>query len=237
MKNIINTKRSILEAFVMATVITGLLIIATQIAGNELNWLENIAVFFSFACTWLTTRQVRFSYVLAIISTALLSITFWQAGLLGSMALNIYLIPTVIYGWFIWGKDSNPRPVQRVKGLNALGYIGITAITWMGAYAVIKFFNGEMGALDGWLLVGTVLAQFLLDRKKLENWIVWILVNVVSVYVYFNAGLYLLSAQFLLFLVNAVYAFYKWKKTMNLQEEENVSTDVAVDLEPVMLGV
>jgi nicotinamide mononucleotide transporter len=216
MKTQINTKKYIKESFVLATIITGLLLLATVfIAKNEINWIETASVYFSFACTWLCTRQVRFSYVLAVISTSLLVITFWQADLLGSMALNIYLIPTVIYGYFIWGKDSNPKLVERVKSKSIALYVLFTAVTWAGAYWVITALGGQMGALDGWLLVGTVLAQYLLDRKKIETWVIWILVDVVSIYVYWQAGLYLLAAQFVLFGANAVFAFFQWRKTMN----------------------
>ena len=220
-KRIILTKRGIIEAFILATVITTILVVITAITTKQpTNWFETASVFFSFACTWLTTRQIRFSYVLAVISTTLLAITFFQAGLFGSMVLNIYLIPTVIYGWFIWGKDTNPKPVQHVALKNIALYAIFTGITWYGAYRIITGFDGEMVALDGWLLVGSVLAQFLLDRKKIETWIVWILVNVVSVYVYWEAGLYLLAAQFALFLINAIFAYTRWNKTMKEQKEE-----------------
>ena len=216
----IKTKRYTIEAFALATLITGVLMIAMGVTKQHINWVETAAVFFSFACTWLCTRQVRFNYVLAVVSTSLLVITFWQADLYGSMALNLYLIPTVIYGWFVWGKDSNPRPVEHVKPKNMLLYLIFTALTWVGAYYTISAFGGNMGGLDGWLLVGTVLAQFLLDRKKVETWIIWVLVNVVSVYVYFNSGLYLLAAQFVLFLANAVFGYIQWKKSMNTAQTE-----------------
>ena len=134
------------------------------------------------------------------------------------MALNIYLIPTVIYGWFIWGRDENSKPVEHVKPKNLIFYLLATAITWAGAYWIITALSGQMAPLDGWLLVGTVLAQFLLDRKKIETWIVWVLVNVVSVYVYFNAGLYLLAAQFVLFLINAIVAWFQWRKSMGVEK-------------------
>lgn len=215
----IKTKQYIAEAFALATVLTVALVLATAfIMHSSINWVETASVFFSFACTWLCTRQVRFNYVLAVISTSLLVITFWQAGLFGSMALNIYLIPTVIYGWFIWGRDENPKPVEHVKPKNLIFYLLATAITWAGAYWIITALSGQMAPLDGWLLVGTVLAQFLLDRKKIETWIVWVLVNVVSVYVYFNAGLYLLAAQFVLFLINAIVAWFQWRKSMGVEK-------------------
>lgn len=215
----IKTKKYIIESFILATLITGGLLIATLALHNEINWIETASVFFSFACTWLCTRQVRFNYVLAVISTILLSITFWQAGLFGSMALNIYLVPTVIIGWFMWGKDTKSKIVEHVKSNKILLYLFFTVITWAGALWTINIFNGNLAVLDGWLLVGTVLAQFLLDRKKLETWIVWIIVDIVSIYVYFQSGLYLLAAQFVFFLANAVFAWFQWKKTMKIQEE------------------
>lgn len=210
----INTKRYITEAFILATLVTTALAVITFTTTQTLNWLETASVYFSFACTWLCTRQVRFNYVLGVISTILLSITFWHTQLYGSMALNLYLIPTVIIGWFMWKKDTNPRPVEHVRPKKIILYILFTAVTWFGALQVIQFFGGQMAILDGWLLVGTVLAQFLLDRKKLETWIVWVAVNVVSVYVYFNAGLYLLAAQFVFFLANAIFAWFQWRKSM-----------------------
>lgn len=220
----VNTRKSIIEAVVLATGITGLLLVAMALTGTNINWIETASVFFSFACTWLCTRQVRFNYVLAVISTSLLVITFWQAELFGSMILNIYLIPTVIYGWFVWKRDTNPRPVERVKPKKFLIYAAVTAVTWAGAYWIITSFEGQMGGLDGWLLVGTILAQFLMDRKKIENWTIWIIVDAVSIFVYWQAGLYLLAAQFFLFGANAVYAHFQWKKSMKVAVNTPTST-------------
>lgn len=225
----IRTTRYIMEAFIIAILLTTSFTWATQtFTDATFNGLETASVFFSFACTWLCTRQVRFNYVLAVVSTTLLSITFWQAGLYGSMMLNLYLIPTVIYGWFIWGKDANPKPVQHVQWKTIPVYLGVTAVVWYGALLIIEGFGGRMAALDGWLLVGTILAQFLMDRKKLENWLVWIAVNVVSIYVYLNAGLYLLAIQFSLFIINAMIAWYQWNKTMQkVTTAENIQLATA----------
>lgn len=209
------SKRALLEGLTIATAITGALVGAQVLfTSTPVNPWEAASVFFSFWCTWLCTRQVRFNYVLGVVSTALLSYTFWAAGLYGSMALNLYLIPTVIYGWFIWGKDDSTKAVEHVKPKALLGYAFFTILTWAGALAVITAFGGTMALLDGWLLVGTVLAQYLLDRKKVETWLVWVAVNVVSVYVYFHSGLPLLGAQFAFFLMNALYAWREWWKTL-----------------------
>lgn len=227
-----STQGYILESFILAFVITGSLTLAQALFTNQaINWIETAAVFFSFACTWLCTRQVRFNYVLGVISTMLLSYVFWKANLYGSMVLNLYLIPTVIYGWFVWGKDENTLPVKHVR-LKAVGlYAFFTSITWLGAYYAIKALGGSMGGLDGWLLVGSILAQYLLDRKKIETWLVWIAVNVVSVYVYFNNGLYLLAAQFIFFLINAVIAYFQWRKTLVKEERTSIAELEQDDME------
>lgn len=203
------------QAFVLATILTTLLIFITVfIAKTPLNWFETAAVFFSFGSTWLCVRQSRFNYWLGIVSTALLSYVFFQAGLFGSMALNLYLVPTLIYGWFSWGKDSNTKPVKHVSIKSIPVYILATILTYIGANYIITLFGGTMGGLDSWLLIGSILAQYLLDRKKIETWFIWMSVNVISIYVYFNNGLYLLAIQFLLFLVNAVYAWFQWRKDL-----------------------
>lgn len=209
------TKRGILEALALATLITGVLLVAqTLFTETPINWFETAAVFFSFGSTWLCTRQVRFNYVFGVIATILLSYVFFSSNLLGSMALNLYLIPTVVIGWFMWGKDTKTRPVMHVTAKASLLYAGFTALTWAGAFLTIRALGGSMGALDGWLLVGSILAQYLLDRKKIETWMVWVAVNVVSIYVYFNSGLYLLAAQFAFFLANAIYAYFQWRKDL-----------------------
>lgn len=79
---------------------------------------------------------------------------------------------------------------------------------------VIDSFDGQMARSDTVILIGSMLAQFLLDNKKLENWIVWAVVNVVAIYVYAQAELYLAAAQIVLFLLNTVYGYWCWKRTM-----------------------
>lgn len=183
------------------------------------NIWEVLAAFTSFSCTWMCVHQTRWNYPMAVISTMLLAYVFWEANLLASAALNIYLIPTVIYGWFIWGSDKNTRPVLPLEPRMIPVYILFTGGAYVGAWAIVNYLGGEMAALDSWLLIGSIFAQFLLDRKRRPTWIVWIIVDVVSIYVYFQAGLYLLALQFFFFLLNAFYGWFMWTKTM---EKSNV---------------
>lgn len=184
------------------------------ISSNDINNMEVFATFTSFSCTWMCVKQTRWNYPMAILSTASLAWVFWQQNLLASAALNLYLIPTVIYGYFIWGKDATTKPVQHVELRILPQYVMFTVLAYIGAWIVARSLGGELAPLDSWLLIGSIFAQFLLDRKKIETWLVWISVNVVSIYVYFTSELYLLAIQFSLFLLNAVWGYYNWYRTM-----------------------
>src|SRR5690554_6297833 len=111
--------KSFKQSIQIALAATGMSVFLSQFMGwitlTDLNWWEVAATFASFSCTWMCVKQTRWNYPMAIVSVLLLSYVFWSAGLLASAALNIYLIPTVIYGYFIWGQDKQTRPVQHVE--------------------------------------------------------------------------------------------------------------------------
>lgn len=200
----------------VAVVLTGLSYLVGLGLGwiTEINYLELAAVFTSFSCTYLCVVESRWNYPVGILSTALLAILFYQSNLLGSMAQNLYLIPTLMYGWFIWGQDNTTKPVEHVKAK----HLPIYALVSGAIYAIILYtinrLGGEMATLDGIILVGSILAQFLLDRKKIETWFVWAVVNVIAIYTYFNAELYFVTFQFLFFLMNTAYGYFMWNRSM-----------------------
>lgn len=184
---------------------------------DTLNWFEVAAVATSYGCTWLMYLQKRFSYIIAIVTTALYCVTFFQADLIASMILQVYLIPTVIFGYFRWKSDKNPKPVQKFRFKLLPVYILVVAAFYGGAVWVTNAFGGSMAPLDSAILIGTVLAQFLLDNKVLGNWWVWIVVDIISIYVYFSQGLYFAGVQYVFFLIGAFYGYYEWKRSYNNQ--------------------
>lgn len=214
-----------LQTIAIAISLTGFSYLVAWLAGwvTEINWLEVFAVATSYACTWLCVKQRRFNYVLAIFTTAAYCVLFYQWGLFASMATQIYLIPTVIIGWFWWGRDDKTRPVTHTGWKWWAGITLAAAVIYAGAVALSSAFGGTMAFWDSLILVGTIAAQFLMDRKKLENWIVWAVVNVVAIVLYFNSGLYLAALQYIFFLANAVYAYFEWRKTLAPSERNTTN--------------
>lgn len=206
----------IFKSLIISFVLTGLSYTTALLVGwtTELNWIEIASVFTSYSCTYLCVVQSRFNYIIGTISVILLSYLFYTQSLFGSMTLNIYLIPMLLYGWFRWGKDEYTRKVTSVLEDSwpwLVGYIGITIGTYTILLGVMIHFNTILPFVDTAILVLSILAQFLLDNKKQETWIIWAIVNVMCIVVYFNAGLYLLSFQFVMFLANTFLGWYKWQ--------------------------
>lgn len=190
---------------------------------TELNWLEVFSVATSYSCAYLCVKESRWNYPIGAISVAALSILFYQQSLFSSMALNIYLIPTLIWGWFRWGHDNNTRPVTNLKFDKwLLAYGGFTVLAYLSSTWIAMKLGGSMTGLDAFILVGSILAQFLLDNKKIETWYVWAMVNVVAIYTYFNAELYLVAFQFIFFLANTVYGWWSWNKSKKMKETNYV---------------
>ena len=175
--------------------------------------IEVIAVFTSYVCTYLCVVQSRWNYPIGAVSIALYAWMFFTSGLFASMALQFYLFPVMVYGWYRWNSDANTRPVTSVFK-DSWWWIAIYAFvilaSYGGVYNINMYFHGNMAIFDTWIFVASIFAQFLMDNKKIENWFIWFGVNVLSLYVYWNAGLYLIFIQYLLFLFNTAYGYYRW---------------------------
>jgi nicotinamide mononucleotide transporter len=211
---------------VLATVVSYITAIGLSLTTLEaLDPLELFAVFTSYSCTYLCVVQSRWNYPIGVVTTVAYSWLFWNYGLLASSVLNSVLAVNLIYGWFRWRSDANTRPVTRLgwspvwfgyAAIVAAGYFILTSI----GYTVADYTGTDFPFVwtDSVILIGTLFAQLLLDNKRLETWAVWVLVNVFSIYTYYNAELYIVVIQYVLFLANTIYGWYEWRKSMKKTE-------------------
>lgn len=205
----------LLQGTVIAVVLTAL----SYLVGLQMDWiaevsmLEAFAVFTSYISTFLCVVERRWNYIFGAISTAAYCVLFYQFDLLASMAVNGFLAVYLIYGWFRWRRDSNTRPVTRMTWPQWL----LTAVVALTGYAVVAFISAHLGGTLAWtdslILIGTIMAQFMLDNKKLENWGVWAVMNCFAIYTYFHVGLALVAFQYIFFLLNTLYGFVMWRKS------------------------
>lgn len=179
------------------------------------NLLEVFAVWTSYACTYLCVKQDRWNYPIGMISTAAYTVLFYQQELYGLAALNVYLTGALIYGWFRWGHNENTRPVTRLKlDKSLVGYGAFFIVALIATMVTTTLIGGQLPILDATIFATSMLAQFLLDNKKLENWAVWVIVNIVSIITFTMAGLPFVVIQYVFFLMNTVYGWHQWKRSM-----------------------
>lgn len=197
----------------MGFALTGLSFLLTAVLGVpvELNWLEIIAVATSYSCTILFMLQKRAAYFYGIVSTFFLCLLFFTQGMMALSLFNGILVLSLIYGWFRWGPDGKPLPVTLMKDVKS--YAGY-AFFFLAVCGLFRAVVGEGSTLDLMLAAGSATAQLMLDNKRIENWLVWIVINVFSIGFFLQEGLILLAIQFMMFLVNAVVALYRWHKDL-----------------------
>lgn len=224
-------KRDLIESMSIGIVLTSISYIAALvfrwITAESLNWLEVFAVFTSYSCTYLCVKERRINYPIGALSTAAYALLFYQSSLFASMVLNIYLVPTLVYGWIRWRADDNTRPVTHIRLTMLTVYLAISLAGYGGAALISSRLGGAMAWTDSLILAGTILAQFLLDNKKLENWAVWALVNIFAIYTYASSGLALVAFQYVLFLANTIYGYIAWKRSMNHESLRTTDGDAA----------
>lgn len=183
---------------------------------TELNWLEVFSVYTSYVCTILCVLQSRTNYIWGVVSVIALSVLFYESKLYSSMVLNIYLIPTLAWGWFRWRSDADTRPVTFVGWGWWPVYLGITVSVWYTLVQISTYMGATLPVNDSFILAGSILAQFLLDQKKIENWAVWAVINVVAIKTYMDAGLALVAFQYVFFLLNTAWGAFAWRNSMKV---------------------
>ena len=202
-------------------VIWGLALTSMSYAvGFYLGWiatvslLEVFAVFTSYVCTIMCVHQTRWNYPVGIVTTAAYSILFFSWSMPALAIFNLYLVGSLIYGWFRWGSDSNTRPVTKIEPKWYLGY-GLFGVLVLVMYLLIlNIFGVPLNFIDIGLAVFSGIAQLMLDNKKLETWIVWAGVDIVSIPFFWVSGGFLVAFQYVFFLANTIYGYISWKRSM-----------------------
>jgi len=184
--------------------------------GISTNWLELISFVLAVITVVLNIRQLHWAWLFSIASSATYGIVFFDARLYGDMGLQGVFIVVSAWGWYQWlygGVQHEPLAVTRTS---AAGWrYGMTG--WLAGFAILAVFldkltDTDVPNVDGFLTAGSLLGQVLLSRKKVENWIVWIVVDILYVGLYVYKGLMLTAILYAVFIVLASIGLYTWHR-------------------------
>jgi nicotinamide mononucleotide transporter len=179
---------------------------------------EAIAVVFGIVSVYLSVRENIWSWPTAIINVAMYILVFYRARLYADMGLQVFYIAISVYGWYEWlhgGAGRTELTVSRGTRrlflfLLCLGLVSAAAIGTLLA----RFTNASLPYVDSATTTTSLIAQWMMARKILENWIAWIAVDVVYIGMFLFKNLYLTALLYLVFLILASVGYRQWKKTI-----------------------
>lgn len=179
--------------------------------------LEILAVILGLACVWLTARQHIGCWPAGLAMVSLYLVIFFEAKLYSDMLLQGIYIVLQIYGWYAWlhGGDRGGRlDVSRLPRSQIWTWLAVCA---GGTAALGGLMSGYTDAalpyVDAFTTAASLIAQWLMGRKVLESWLVWIVVDIVSVHVYLVRDLHLTAGLYLVFLVLAAWGWWQWRQS------------------------
>lgn len=187
---------------------------------SHTTWAEWLGVITGFTCIYLAAKENILNWPVSIISVIAYAWVFFNARMYGDMALQFYFLFTAFYGWYYWlrKKETSSRQVSVLSTQQWLLVIGAVAILSVAlGFFLDRFTDTDVPFADGFCTALSFVAQVLLTRKVLQNWILWIIVDIcyIPLYIYKNLNL---SAIFYTFLVAlAIKGYLDWRKTYREQ--------------------
>ena len=180
--------------------------------------LELLAAAFGVVSVYLSTRENILSWPTALVNVGLYTIVFYEARLYADMGLQVVYFSLSLYGWYEWKFGGEHRTVLHVSRASARLWIGLAAVN-LTAWAALGTFlarstNAAIPWLDSLLTTTSLCAQLMMTRKVLENWAVWIVLDIVYVPTFISRGLYATAVLYAIFLVLAVLGWREWKRSL-----------------------
>lgn len=179
---------------------------------------EAFGVVTGLACVILTVRQDIWCWPIGIISVIAYIAVFYDARLYSDMWLQVVYIFMQVYGWRNWlhgGADSGALPVSRLTPVAVGIWIGVAVVgSYSLGYAMSHYTNADLPYVDSTATAMSLVAQWLMSRKVLESWLIWIGVDVISVAMYLVKGLYMTTGLYAVFLALAVSGFISWRNSL-----------------------
>ena len=183
--------------------------------------LETIAFIFGIASVWYAKKQNILVYPTGIVATIITSFLLFQAGYLGDMCINAYFTIMSFYGWLLWSRtnaESDLLPITITSLQEKKIGILLFVLTIFVVLSIYKFFHYPLKT-DNYIDVFTsglfFTAMWYMARKKLENWILWIVGDIIVVPLYAYRGLGILALQYFIFTILAITAYIEWKKNLH----------------------
>ena len=185
--------------------------------GSATTWLEIAAVVIALAMVGCNIREIHWGWPLAIVSSLMYFAIFWRSRLYGDASLQVFFVVVAFWGWLQWLRgvraDGSALGVARLSRRGLAATVAASVVLWPVTGLFLKTYTDtDVPWWDAFPTAVSLVGQFLLGRKYIENWAVWIVVNVVSVGLFSYKGLWLTVGLYAVFIALSFVGWREWKK-------------------------
>ncbi|MEJ7778070.1 MAG: nicotinamide riboside transporter PnuC [Daejeonella sp.] len=181
--------------------------------------LETSGVITGILCVYLAAKNKIWSWPMAIISVVIYIFIFLDVKLYADTGLQVYFLITNIYGWYFWSRRSDKEtvPISSITRREIiLSIVGIAVFTLALGFFLFKRTDASFPFIDSFCTACSLVAQIFLARKVMENWLIWIFVDVIYVGVYMAKDLHLTAGMYALYIYIAAMGYFEWRKQYRL---------------------
>lgn len=192
---------------------------AFSLWGFETSWLELAAVLLSLGMVLCTITENHWGWPLAALSSGLYFILFWSQRLYGDAWLQVLFAALAMWGWSVWlrGVNGVSLPITRMTPRSRWQMLFLAGLLWLlTGLTLLNLTDTDVPWWDGFPTAVSLIGQFLLARKHLENWAVWIIVNSVAAGLFAWKELWLTALLYLIFIGLSVVGWRHWASRMNI---------------------
>lgn len=185
-----------------------------------MTWIESLAVISALIYVITISKGKIIAWLFAGLSSIIYIYICFEAQIYAESVLHFFYLITAILGWFTWKNNSSLNSISLMSFKQHLGFnLGAISLSIFLFYLLSEFTESKLPLIDSFTTIFSMLGTFLIINKKLENWIYFILIDIVSIYLYYSRELYLSSVLFVVYIIIAVYGYLNWKKIYQKQVE------------------
>lgn len=193
--------------------------------GYDLSYLEAIGTFTGLLAVWYAAKNKIINWPLGLVNVSCFAVLFYANQLYADVFLQIYFFGMGIYGWYFWrAQQINPQPIRSMKTNKFLQLITYCLLASLvcgyGVTHLHEYFPSTFPQpaaypfADSFVTVFSIVANVLMARYVLQNWLFWIVVDIIAPIIYYQRGILFVSMEFVLFLVIAMFGYFQWHRQL-----------------------
>lgn len=184
---------------------------------------ELAAVILAVAYLLLAMKESLWCWYAAFISTAIYTVLFWDASLLMESGLQIYYLAMAVFGWYQWRRKTNceTKPNLQIHAWSmnqhASAIALVIALSLVSGYLLSHHTEAAWPFVDSFTTWGSVVTTYMVTRKVLENWLYWLVIDTISIFLYWDRELHLTALLFVVYLVICIFGYSQWRRQLEVQ--------------------